>query len=55
MTLYKLAKCYFHLNKLSQAAEFISNSVKINGNNQKALFWKGIIFYYYIHSKKEFS
>lgn len=50
--LYKLAKCYFFLDKLSQAAEFINSSVKLNPSSQKGQFWKGVIFFYYIHSKK---
>jgi len=54
MTLYKLAKCYFFLDKLSQASEFINLSVKLNPSSQNAQFWKGVIFFFYIHSKKQF-
>jgi hypothetical protein len=50
--MFKIAMVYFKINKLSAATEFISKASLLNPTSQTAYFWKGVIFYYYIHSKK---
>jgi hypothetical protein len=55
MTMFKISIVYFQLNKLSAATEFITKAAQLCSSNQTAIFWKGVILYYYIHSKKAFS
>lgn len=57
--LLKLAKTYFCLNQLQKATEAISKTVQEEQTvseekvaSQEAYFWKGLIYYYFLHTKR---
>lgn len=50
-----MALSYFHLNKLAKAVDMITSAVKLNANSAKAVFWKGLIYFYYIYSKRQIN
>ena len=49
---FKLALCYLQMNRLTQSVELIASACKHQPTNQVFLFWKGVIYFYYIWSKR---